>query len=202
MGRAARFRLVCNALAILMFLVGLRQLVDPALILVDPLLGSAELNCSPCEYRIDPVRLVDPLLQKRAWQTPGADQRIIERLQLPTVPWLLFSVEAVRSIPLFLLFAGLALGIRSFAKTGFTSASIRWFRLAAAASLVWALAGPIARGFRASALDAAVTGVDGFRIALDFYDLLQGVMISGAALVALWAVEEAMAMRSNLEDYV
>jgi hypothetical protein len=185
-----------------MFLVGLRQLVDPALILIDPRLGSAQLNCSPCEYQTDPVRLIDPLLQKRAWQTPGIEQRILDRLQLPHVPWLLFAAEAVRSIPLFFLFVGLALGIRSFAKTGFTSSSVRWFRLAAVASLVWALAGPVSRGFRASAFDAAVTGVEKFRFAVDLYDLLQGVMISGAALVALWAVEEAMTMRSNLEDYV
>jgi hypothetical protein len=81
-----------------MLLVGRRQLIDLSLILVDPLLGSAQLNCSPCEYQTDPVRLIDPILE--------------------------------------------------------------------------------------------------------MHGLLQGVMTSGVALVGLWAIEEAMTLRSNPEDYV
>lgn len=202
MTRATRFRIVCNSLAVLMLLVGIRQLVDPALSLYDPLLGSAQLNCSPCRYDLDPVRLLDQPLQRDAWQTPGIDTRILGRLQLAEVRWLLFAAELVRSLPLFVFFVGLAGGIRSFARAGFTSLSLRWLRLAAAASLVWALAGPVSRSFRALALDAAITGMERFRLPVDFYDLLQGLMLSGAALVALWAVEEAIGIRSSLEDYV
>jgi hypothetical protein len=186
----------------IMLLVGLRQLVDPLLVAADPLYGSAQMNCPPCTYQLDPVRLLDPPLQKRAWQTAGMEQRILQRLEVPHVPWLLFAAEAARSVPLFVLFLGLAAGIRGFAKAGFTRQSMLWFRLSAAAAFAWTLAGPISRSMRAAAFDKIFTGVDQFRLPVDFYDLIQGILISGAALVAIWAIEEAMAIRSNLEDYV
>jgi hypothetical protein len=202
MNRATRFRLVCNGLALLMLLVGTRQLVDPILALADPLLATAQLNCSPCAYDIDPVRLLDRPLQRQAWQLGGVEQRILERLQEPHVPWLVFGSEAVRSIPLSVLFLALALGIRGFAAAGFSPGSIRWFRVSAVTALVWTAAGPVSRSMRASAFDVVLTGAEKFRFPIDFYSLIQGILIAGAALVALWAVEEATALRSSAEDYV
>jgi len=200
--RATRFRLVCNSLALLMLVVGLRQLVDPVLAFADPLLATAQLNCSPCAYEIDPVRLLDRPLHKQAWQIEGIEQRIAERLQEPHVRWLVFGSEALRSVPLFLLFLGLAAGIRSFAATGFSRTSMKWFRLSAVAALVWAAAGPVSRSMRASAFDVVITGTEKFRFPVDFYSLIQGILIAGAALVALWAIEEAMTIEGIEEDYV
>jgi hypothetical protein len=185
-----------------MFLVGLRQLVDPVLAFADPLLATAQLNCSPCAYEIDPVRLLDRPLQKQAWQTEGIEQRIAQRLQEPHVPWLVFGSEAVRSIPLFLLFLGLAVGIRSFAAAGFSRTSMKWLRLSAVAAIVWAAAGPVSRSMRASAFDVVITGAEKFRFPVDFYGLTQGILIAGAALVALWAIEEAVTIQSSEEEYV
>jgi hypothetical protein len=96
----------------------------------------------------------------------------------------------------------LAAGIRSFAEAGFTRRSMLWFRVAAAAALLWSLAGPISRSLRASAFDVIFTGVEKFRLPIGFHDLIQGLLISGAALVAIWAIEEAIAIRSSLDDYV
>ena len=202
MSRATRFKLVCNGLALLMLLVGLRQLVTPAASLSDPLLATARLNCSPCAYEKDPIRLLDPPLQKRGWRTPGVEQRILERLRMPGVHWLVAGSEAVRAVPLFLLFLGLAAGIRSFAAHGFTRRLVRWFRLSAAAAVLWSLSGPVSRSMRAWAFDPVLTGVERFRFPIDFYSLIQGMLIAGAALVALWAIEEAMAIRSDAEDFV
>jgi hypothetical protein len=202
MGRATRFRLICNALALVMLLVGVRQLVNPAMTLSDPLYSTAQLNCPPCMYQFDPVRLLDSPLQKGAWQTPGMEQRIVQRLQAPHVRWLIFAAEAVRAVPLFFLFLGLAVGIRSFAKAGFTRRSMLWLRVSAAAALLWSLAGPVSRSLRASAFDVLFTGVESFRLPIGFHDLIQGLLISGAALVAIWAIEEAMAIRRSLDDYV
>jgi hypothetical protein len=202
MSRAKRFQLACNTLALLMLLVGLRQLVDPVLALKNPLLSTAQLSCSPCSYETDPVRLLDVPLQKRAWQTEGAEERILERLKEPRVYWLVFASEAVRAIPLFLLFVGLAAGIRSFAAAGFSPAVMKWLRLSAFSALLWALAGPVARSMKASAFDVVLTGVEKFRLPVDFYSLIQGILIAGAALVALWAIEEALMIQSSAEDYV
>jgi len=202
MSRATRFRLVCNLLALLMLIVGLRQLADPLLAFADPLLSTATLNCSPCTYETDPVRLMDPPLQKQAWKIEGIEESILERLQQPHVQWLVFGAEAVRAIPLFVLFFALAAGIRRFAKIGFSRRLMSWLRLSAAAALVWALAHPVSRSMRASAFDVVLTGTESFRIPIDFYPLIQGALISGAALVALWAIEEATALQSNAEEYV
>lgn len=202
MSRASRFRLVCNGLAFLMLLVALRQLVDPLLALADPLLATAQLNCSPCAYEIDPVRLMDGPVRKQGWQIDGVEQRILDRLEEPLVPWLVFGAEAVRSVPLFFLFLGLAVGVRSFAAAGFSHSAMRWFRVSAVAAIFWTVAGPISRSMRASAFDVVITGVEGFRLPIDFYDLVQGILIAGAALVAIWAVEEAMAIQSSAEEIV
>jgi hypothetical protein len=55
---------------------------------------------------------------------------------------------------------------------------------------------------RASAFDVVITGVERFRLPIDFYDLIQGILIAGAALVAIWAVEEAMTIQSSAEEIV
>lgn len=202
MSRAMRFRLVCNSLALLMLLVGVRQLADAFLAYADPLLATANLNCSPCAYETDPVRLMDTPLQREAWRTEGIEQRILERLQRPHVRWMVFGAEAVRAIPLFVLFAALAAGIRSFAKRGFSRKLMGWLRLSAVAALVWALAHPVSRSMQASAFDVVLTGTEKFRLSVDFYPLIQGFLVAGAALVALWAIEEATALQSSEEDYV
>jgi hypothetical protein len=79
---------------------------------------------------------------------------------------------------------------------------MKWLRLSAFSALLWALAGPVARSMKASAFDVVLTGVERFRLPVDFYSLIQGILIAGAALVALWAIEEALMIQSSAEDYV
>lgn len=197
-----RLRMVCNALAAFLLVVALRQLVDPVLTAFDPVLGTAELNCSPCRYETDPIRLMDPTVRDEAWGTPGMEARILERLESTRVRRLLLVAATTAAVPLCLTFLFLAFAMRSFAKSGFRSGAERWLKLTAGAALLWAVAGPLSRGFGTLALDAVLTGVDRFRVALDMYHVARGLMIAGAALTVIWILREGAEHEDDLDRYV
>jgi hypothetical protein len=200
--RARRFRLACNLLSILLLLIALRQLLEPALTAINPVLGTAEFSCSPCRIEQDPVRLLDAPLRKWGWQTPGVDARIIERVQTAKVHWLLTASALSVALPLFLLFLSLAIAVRRFAQRGFASNAANWLRLAGWSALAWGLMGPVSRSFQALALDAVFTGADRFRLPIDFFHVITGVVIAGIILAAIWALEEAVEIQRDLADYV
>jgi hypothetical protein len=202
MTRNKRFKTLCNVLALFLLIVALRQLVDPVLTAIDPVLGTAELNCSPCRYETDPVRLMDPTIRAEAWATPGLEARIVERLELPRVRLLLLLASATAYVPLCLVFLFLTLALRSFAESGFRSGAERWLKLTAGAALLWAVAGPLSRGFGTLALDAVLSGHDRFRIVLDMYHLARGLMIAGAALAVIWVLREGAEHQDDLDRYV
>ena len=202
MARNNRLRRTCSVLAALLALVALRQLVDPVLIAIDPVLGTAELNCSPCRYETDPIRLLDPTIRDEAWRTPGVEARILERLEVARVRRLLLLAATMAALPLCLLFIFLALALRSFAKSGFRSGAERWLRLTAGAALLWAVTGPLSRGFGALALDAVFTGIDRFTVSVDLYHLARGVLIAGAALAVIWVLREGAEHQDDLDRYV
>jgi hypothetical protein len=54
----------------------------------------------------------------------------------------------------------------------------------------------------ALALDAVFTGADQFRLPVDFYHLARGLMIAGAALAAVWVLQEGAEHQDDLDRYV
>lgn len=202
MSRAARFRVVCHFLSALLLITGLRQLVDPALTAVDPLLGTAQLSCSPCRVDLDPVRLLDRPLWKRAWQDSGIDERIQLKLVQPNVRRLLIGATAALAIPLCVMFVSLSIAVRRFARNGFASRATRWLRLSALSALIWTLMGPVSRSMRAWAMDSTISGAENFRVPIDFYHLISGALIAGMAWAAAWALQEAVEIQRDLDEYV
>ena len=202
MNRTVRFRLVCSVLSALLLVVGIRQLVEPVLTSMDPLLGTSQLSCTPCRIDTDPVRLLDRPLWKQGWQIEGVNQRIEQKLDEPRVQWLLIAATAAVALPLCLMFVSLGMAMRSFGRRGLASDAPRWLRLAALSALGWTLMVPVSRSLRAWALDSTISGVDSFRLPIDFYQLVTGVVIAGAALATVWALEEALIIQRDLDEYV
>jgi hypothetical protein len=202
MTKARRLRTVCNLLAAFLLIVALRQLVDPVLTAIDPLLGTAELNCSPCAYETDPIRLLDRPLRDEGWAAPDVAAKILERLESPRVRGLLLLSSIAAALPLSLAFVFLALALRSFVGSGFRSGAARWLRWTAGAAVLWAAMGPVSRGLGALALDAVFTGADQIRLPVDFYHLARGLMMAGAALAAVWVLQEGAEQQDDLEQYV
>lgn len=201
--RARRFRLLCYALAAAFLTIGFIRLAASALPLIDPLLTTAQYECDPCGIRTDPVQLLEPeAARQKAWRTPGSAERIVERIRLPEVKLMLFAAQAVRAVPFFVLFLGLALALRSFARTGFGSTGVRWIRRAALGAVAWTLAQPVSMSIRWTAFSPVTHGRELRHIVIGSEELIVGILIAGAAWVVLWALEEALALQRDLEGYV
>ena len=200
--RARRFRLVCHGLAVLFLAIGLARLVTSVLPLVDPVLTTARIECDPCTIRTDPVLLLAPgMARQEGWRT-GAQERIVERVGRPDVRLMLFSAQALRAIPFFVMFLALALALRSFARSGFNAAAVRWLRRAALGAVGWTLAQPVSMSIRWTALSPITHGRDLTHVVFDGNELVVGMLIAGAVWVAVWVLEEAVVMKRDLEEYV
>jgi hypothetical protein len=203
LARAKRFRWACYALAALFLAIGTARLATSALPLIDPLLTTARYACDPCVVRTDPVRLIEPeAARERAWRTPGTEERILDRIGAPDVKLMLFVAQTVRAIPFFLMFLALAMALRGFARTGFNPASVRWIRRAALAAVAWTLAQPVSMSIRWTAFSPITHGRELRHVVLGGEDLVLGILIAGAAWVVAWALEEALVMQRDLEEYV
>jgi hypothetical protein len=202
LSRFGRFRLACNLLAALLLLIALRQLVEPAVTAIDPVAGSFELSCSPCRVEQDPVRLLDPQLRRRGWQTQGVAERIVARVQEPRVHRLLIASSLASALPLFLLFLGLSVAVRRFAQRGLDSNVIVGLRISGWSALAWGLMGPMSRSLQGLALDAVVLGSDRIRFPIDIFHVAKGVVIAGVVLAVIWAMEEALENKRDLAGYV
>jgi hypothetical protein len=183
--------------------VGAARLGSSLLPLIDPLLSTARLDCDPCRLRTDPVLLLDQTeARQKAWQTPGRERQIIEQISKPKVRLMLFVAQVVRALPFFVMFLALAMALRSFAQAGFNPAAVRWIRRAALGAIVWTLAEPVAMSIRWTALSPITHGRDSVHLVLGGNELILGTLIAGAAWVVGWALEEALGMQRDLEEYV
>jgi hypothetical protein len=173
------------------------------MVLVNPLAATGSLDCTPeCRFNRDPVMLLGEEMRKQAWRTADIERRIAERLEQPRTQAYLVAAASLRALPFAMMFFSLAFALWSFARHGFTAHGSKWLRRAAAAALVWSLLLPVSDLLRHKALYPAVTGSEGLSILIDVPAMLVGLLISGAAWVSILIIEEALALRAELEDYV
>jgi hypothetical protein len=204
MTRAQRFRAVCNALAALFLIVAVGRLATAALPLVDPILSTASFTCGPpCRIETDPVLLLEPqAARKAAWQTPGAAKSIAAHARLPKTRAMLFASELVSTLPFFVLFLGLALAMRSFGRSGFNLGALRWLRRSAVASVVLALVQPVAESIHWTAFSRVTHGSEVTQLVFSSGELIAGILLSGAVWVCVWVLDQALALKTDLEEYV
>lgn len=203
MHRTSRFRTACRLTAALFIAVAAARLLLSALPLIDPLLATAQLACDPCGVRTDPVLLLEiGSEQRRAWQTPGTGERIVELIRTPSVRLMLFLAEVVRSLPIVILFLSLAVALRRLASGGFSLGAIRWLRRAALAAIVWTLSLPVSQSLRSTALSPVTSGMQTLNLHIRVGDLILPALLAIAVWICVWALEEAVTIRKDLDDYI
>ena len=201
--RARRFRRLARAMALFLFAAAAVRLATGALPLIDPRLSTAQVTCDPCVLSTDGVRLLEPeSVRERVRGVPSEVERLNRHLSQPKVKLLLFLAEMIRALPFFVMFLGMAMALRALAARGFNRDAVRWLRRAALAAIVWTIGQSAAASVRWTALSEITHGQATRHILLDPNSLIMGVMISGAAWVVLWALEEAQAMQEDLEEYI
>ncbi len=201
--RAKRFRAVARALALLLLLTGGVRLATGAFPLVDPALSTAIYTCDPCRFDTDLARLIESeSTRQRVRAAPGGMSRLEAHVAQPGVRLMLFVGEAARAVPFFIMFLGMALALRALAAKGFSIDAVSWLRRAALAALVWTLAESASKSIRSTALSPIADAKPTRHLIVDSDALLIGIIISGAAWVIVWALEEAHAIQRDLEEYV
>ena len=201
--RLRRFRAIAMVLALLLLAVGSMRLVLGSLSLIDPALTTATYSCDPCVLETDVVRLLEPESTRvRVRETPGGADALRTLVSQPRVKLMLFISEWTRAVPFFLIVLSMAMGVRSLARTGFSEVSVRWLRRATTAGVAWTLLQPVSMSLRWTALSPVSHGKPIRHIVFDTDALVLGVILSAAAWIITWSLEEARAMRIDLEEYV
>ena len=190
-------------MSLLFFAVGAGRLALGALPLFAPQLSTFTVRCDPCVFDADPVMLIEP--ESVRHQIRDAPSRVAElnaHIAQPRVKILLGLSSMLTAIPFFVVFVGMAMALRHLAAVGFNASAIRWIRRAALAALVWTVAQPVSASIRWTALSEITHGRTLRHINLDFTSLVFGIIVSGAVWLLVWALEEALEMRRDLEEYV
>lgn len=203
MDRTSRFRGACRLLAALFIIIACARLLTSLAPLFDPLLSTAYLECDPCGVHTDPVLLLEPESERRdAWRTVGAEQRILELIEQPRVRLMLLAAQLVRAVPFFMLFLSLAWALRSLASGGFNLGAIRWLRRATLAAVLWTVLLPVSQSIRWTAFSPVTSGSDAIVVAVNVAELIWPALLAAAVWICVRALEEALIMRKDLEDYI
>jgi hypothetical protein len=197
------FRRLCHLLAGgLLLLAGLR--LGLAFVpLFDPLFEVPVIGCNGCNLREDPVLLLEPETARRAaWRDPSAASQIVALVEQPRVRAGLALAQLIRALPFAVLLGALALAIRSLAGRGIAPATLRWLKRSALAGLVYALAQPIAQSVRWTIFSPVTLGEARTHIVLEVGTIFWPLLLAGAAWVSALAMQQALALRTELEDFV
>jgi hypothetical protein len=115
---------------------------------------------------------------------------------------MLFAAAAIRAAPFFIMFAAVAAALRSLAASGFSPAAVRWLGRSAAGALAWTLAAPVAESIRWTAFAPVTGSAEVVHVVFSAGELLLGVLMAGAVWISMRALEGALALQRDLEDYV
>jgi hypothetical protein len=193
-----RLQRFCRTLAFLFILaIAVRVAALAVPINATSLRATPVWGCDICDLRGDLLMLA------RSEASRGEiDQRMLQQMERPKVAVMLHSARFIQFAPFFALFASLALAFRSLASSGFSRYAIRWMRRAAVASILLVLLEPVADSLRLTAFSAAVHGREHLMVRIEPMELLSSLLIAGAAWASLWALQEALALRKDLEKFV
>jgi len=202
----SKTKAICLALTLLYLGVAFGRLATGFLPLVDPALSTAEISCASQGCRVDtrPARLLPMGESEAAALTQGARARLDAKLREPGIRRILFLAEMLRAVPSFLLFVGLAMAARHFAREWTLGAgALAWLRRAAVAALAAVLAEPLADTIRATALSPIITGGAGeLFLVFDVPAFLSGLLLAGAAWLSVWAFYHVRQVETELAQIV
>jgi hypothetical protein len=194
---------VTQLLAALFLVVAAGQALLVAVPLVDPMLTTGRIGCSPsgCEVKTDALRLLPQTGAARS--AAIRPQQVAELLEQGMPRSLLFLATATKRVPEALLFACLAVALRSFGRAArFDAGGLLWLRRAASFAIIAVLAQPLADTLRATAVSPLLTGRLTPFILFNGPPFFWRLLLAGGVWVCAWAMEEAQQLESELAEIV
>jgi len=200
---ATRFRRISRYLAGLLFLCAAWRLMTPVIAAADPLWVTARLSCTPaCTAAVDPIGLLDREMQDAARTRPDVEQKIREGAGGAGTRMMIVAARAVKAIPETLFLLSLAFAAMVFARSGVQQRSLRWLRRAAWSALAWPFAGSVAHALNSLATTPMVLDRREMHLGIYPQDLILGLILAGGLWLVIWALDEALRVRSEIDDYV
>ena len=201
--RVARFQAISWYLMGLLLLCACWRLVTPVAALVNPLWSTARLSCTPaCVLALDPIQLLDREVRDQARTQPNIAQRIDDGLRRSGVRMVIAGARLLRALPEIFFFLALALAARGFARSGIEPRTLTWLRRAMWAALGWPMMSSVAHALNSWATMPMLTEKAEVHLGVYPQDLILGLVIAASLRLIIWALEEALALRADRNDYV
>jgi len=199
----SRFRTISWYLAGLLLLCACWRLITPVAALIDPLWSTARLSCTPaCSLTLDPVQLLDREERVQARTMAGVEQRISSGLEVAGVRAAIIGSRVLRALPEVFFFLALGFAARAFARSGIERRTLAWLRAAMWSALVWPVAGSVAHALNSWATMPMVAGQREVHVGVYPQDLISGLVVAACLRLMIWALEEALTLRADSDDYV
>lgn len=200
--RSRRVQRVAQVMMVLCFMVAAGRVVAGVAPLADARLAAAGVTCRfwECELDRSPLRLLPQERgQPRLVVEPAAVDAVVDG---PMARTLVSAGAMTAALPAAWMFLSLAMAFRVFGHRKDLTVAVRWLRAAALGAIAWVLLQPVADTLRATALSPASTGRQQIFLMFQGGDFLWGIIVAGAALVAVWALEERIKAERALAEIV
>ncbi len=204
MGRAQRLKSICAVMMVICLAVAFTRLAFGVLPLINPALTTGQIICEDdgCRFDANSLRLLPDGEREAVAISPSRRQQLDELIQSSRARLMLFASEAIRAVPAFLLFYGLAMVSRMLARGSGYGKAIPWLRRSADFAIVSVLARPLADTFRDSAVSSVTLGTESFFFSFDARSFVWGLLLAGAVWMALWVLDQARLVESELAEIV
>jgi hypothetical protein len=201
--RTARFRAISWYLAGLLLLCACWRLITPLAALVDPMWSTARLSCTPaCSLTLDPVQLLDWEVRDRARIQVDMEQRISSGLEVAEVRAAIIGSRVLRAAPEVFFFLALGFAAGGFARSGIERRALAWLRRAMWSAVIWPVTGSVAHALNSWATMPMVSGQREVHIGIYPQDLVVGLLVAASLRLIIWALEEALTLRADSDEYV
>jgi hypothetical protein len=198
-----RFRKISFLLAVLLLVCGAWRLVTPLAAAVNPLWSTARISCTPaCTAVLDPVRLLDRELRDGARGRPGVEERIRAGARSGAVHASVAAARTLKALPEAIFFFSLAAASLAFSRSGIQRKSLRWLRRAAWSALLYPIAGAAAHALNSFATTPLILANREVHLGIYPQELILGLAAAAGLWLIIWAMDEALSLRTDLDDYV
>lgn len=204
MKREQRLRSICTVMMVVYFAVAITRLAFGILPLINPALTTGQVICEPvgCRFDANSLRLLPNGERETVAVSSVRRHQLDELIKGSRTKLMLFASEAVRALPAFFMFYGLAMVSRVFARGGGYGEAIPWLRRSAGFAIVSVLTQPLADTFRDSAVSSVTRGTESFFFSFDARSFVWGMLLAGAVWMALWVLNQARLVESELAEIV
>jgi hypothetical protein len=130
------------------------------------------------------------------------EQRISSGLEVAEVRAAIIGSRVLRAAPEVFFFLALGFAAGGFARSGIERRALAWLRRAMWSAVIWPVTGSVAHALNSWATMPMVSGQREVHIGIYPQDLVVGLVVAASLRLIIWALEEALTLRADSDEYV